>query len=258
MHPDFQVDHLVLATLGVALTATITGLAATWLLHTSVETGLLLGAVVASTDAAAVFSVLRKAPLPARLGALIETESGGNDPTAVMLTVGMIAVATGGATAQDWVVFGLRQLVGGLVVGAVVGLLASRLHPNLGARELHRPLVGPHRGSRVLRNRCLGRCVGFLAVYVGGIIVGSVEPAHRQATMAFHDGLARLAQLFIFLLLGLPLPGDARIVAVMRDGRVTVPSGQTVLEAGDRLAIAAPTADPFRDQLSAWAEDFDG
>ena len=116
-----------LATIGVVITAGVTAGAATILLEIDRTTALLIGAVVASTDAAAVFSVLRNVGLPRRLSHLLEAESGANDPMAVLLTAGLLATWEGHVGADDWVVFGVRQLGGGLLVGLAVGWLGAEL-----------------------------------------------------------------------------------------------------------------------------------
>jgi len=194
----------LLATVGVAVTALVAGAVATWLLHVPLATGLLVGSVVASTDAAAVFSVLRHARVPERLTALLETESGGNDPMAVLLTVGLIATHRGGITAGDWIAFGTRQLVGGLVVGLVLGWLGSILLIRTAAGSSSAtPLVGLATAAACYGVAAWGGASGFLAVFVGGVVLGSVAPAAASATKDFQAGLASLAQLGLFLLLGL-------------------------------------------------------
>jgi cell volume regulation protein A len=204
---------LALATLGVFVTAVVVALGALVVLDVPITTALLLGAVVSSTDAAAVFSVLRQAPLPSRLKVLLEAESGGNDPMAVLLTVGFIQVAAGGVTAGDWLVFGVRQLAGGLLVGAAVGWLGSTALARL---RFSSPALYPVLGLGVagLAYGCaalLGTS-GFLAAYVAGVVVGARAPRRRRAVRTFHEGLASTSQ--IVLLLGLlvfpsRLPGVA-------------------------------------------------
>src|SRR4029079_10754516 len=117
---------LVLATAGVLVTAAITGAAAAWMLNLSLLEGLLLGSIVGSTDAAAVFATLRYGgvQLSKRLSATLEVESGANDPMAIFMTIGCIQVLTGQTEAG----FGLvRLLVTQMVVGAIVGLGMGKL-----------------------------------------------------------------------------------------------------------------------------------
>lgn len=195
---------LALATVGVVVTALVVAVVAVALLDVSATTALLTGAVVSSTDAAAVFSVLRGTQVPNRLRVLLEAESGGNDPMAVLLTVGFLAVAAGGVTADDWVVFGLRQLLGGVAVGAAVGWIGSvglsRLP--LGSPALY-PVLGLGVAGLAYGTATVLGTSGFLAVYVAGIVVGAGAPRRRRAVRSFHEGLASTAQIALFLLLGL-------------------------------------------------------
>src|SRR5205085_1453902 len=122
----------LLSTLGVAVTAAITGATAYALLDLSPAAAFLLGAVVGSTDAAAVFATLRFTTLRRRLAALLSAESGANDPTAVALTLGLIAWITKPAYgADDLVVLVVRQLGVGLVIGIALGFVAARVLPLL-------------------------------------------------------------------------------------------------------------------------------
>ena len=116
---------VVLATVGVAITASVVAVTAMLVLDVSTSTAWLVGAVVASTDAAAVMSVLKSSPVPRRLAALLETESGLNDPVAVLLTVGVLETWAGDATPGGWVLFGFEQLAGGTAVGVAVGLVGA-------------------------------------------------------------------------------------------------------------------------------------
>lgn len=195
---------LVLATVGVGVTGAVVAAAASVVLDTSFTTALLIGSVVASTDAAAVFAVLRKAPLPRRLSALLEAESGSNDPMAILLTVGLLATVEGAVPPEQWVVFGLRQLIGGTLVGVAVGYVGAvglnRSH--LGSAGLHSVLGLGVAGLAYGVGAGLGTS-GFLAVYVAGIVVAARSPRQRRTLRTFHEGLAATAQIGLFLLLGL-------------------------------------------------------
>lgn len=126
------VPAALLATVGVVLTAVLTGVAAFWLLHLSWAESFLLGAVVGSTDAAAVYATLRFTTLRRRLGGLLEAESGANDLMAVALTIGLTAWLTEpGYGAGDLLILLVRQLGLGLVIGLGLGYLTSRLLPRL-------------------------------------------------------------------------------------------------------------------------------
>ncbi|WP_277209822.1 potassium/proton antiporter [Isoptericola croceus] len=215
---------LVLATAGVALTAAVVALAGWWLLDLDPLTAMLIGAVVSSTDAAAVFAVLRRSPLPRRLSSLLEVESGVNDPVAIMLTVGLVATFTGSPEPSDWVAFGVVQLFGGIVAGAVVGLSGSWV--------LSRAELGPTGAYPVLALGVAGLAYGaaalvggsgFIAVYLAGLIVGARVTLHRREIRAFHAGLSNTAEIGLFLLLGMlvfpsdlpPVIAPALIIAVV-------------------------------------------
>ncbi len=198
------VPAVSLATLGVAATAAVAAGAAALFLDVDTTTALLIGAVVASTDAAAVFSVLRDVGLPRRLHHLLEAESGANDPMAVLLTVGLLAGWEGDVTGVDWVVFGVRQLGGGLLVGLVVGWVGAELlvRSRLTSTALY-PVLGLGLGGLGYGLAAWLSMSGFLAVYVTGMTVAARAPSRRRAVRTFHQGLASTAQIGLFLLLGL-------------------------------------------------------
>jgi cell volume regulation protein A len=217
---------LVLSTLGVALTAAAVGLFAAWVLDLPLAVGLLMGAVVSSTDAAAVFSILRSksSRLTGDLEPLLELESGSNDPMAVILTVGLINVIT----SPDSSLLGLLgTLVVQLSVGALAGYLFGRGGVALinGLRLQQEGLYNvvtialvalAYGGTQVIGGS------GFLAVYIAGIVMGNSDFIHKNSLVRFHDGLAWLMQIAMFLTLGL-LVFPSQLVAV----------------AGASLAIAA-------------------
>ena len=207
---------LLLATVAVVLTAAILAAGTYLLFDVQPITAMLIGAVVASTDAAAVFTVMRRAPLPRRLTALLEVESGANDPVAIMLTVGLLEAWRADPSTADWAWFAILQLGGGLVVGALIGLagsfLLSRAH--LGPAGLYPVLALGIAGLAYGGAAQLGAS-GFLAVYVTGLFVGARVPLHRRNIRTFHDGLANTAEIGLFLLLGmLVFPTDLPAVAL--------------------------------------------
>lgn len=194
----------LLATFGVALTAGVTAIGVWLLLDVDLVTAALIGAVVGSTDAAAVFSMMRTTPLPRRTAALLRVESGSNDPIAVMLTVGLIATYDQGATAGTWLGFALLQLLGGGLVGAAVGVLAVALlrRMPLTIEGLY-PITIAAFGALAYGIAVTFGASGFVAVYLTGVIVGALLPRQRRAILGFHEALANAAEIGLFLVLGL-------------------------------------------------------
>lgn len=218
---DFRraaVPGLLLATVGVALTAVVVAVAAWLLLDISVVTAYLLGAVISSTDAAAVFTVLRRTPLPRRLQSLLEVESGANDPVAVVLTVGGLEAWQAAPAAGEWVLFAVAQLGGGIVVGVALGWGGAWLlnRTPLGAAGMYPVLALAVGGLSYGTAAALGAS-GFLAVYVTGLLVGAGVPRHRRSIRTFHDGLGNTAEVGLFLMLGL-LVAPSQLPAVALPG----------------------------------------
>jgi cell volume regulation protein A len=196
---------LALATVGTVLTAGITALVAGPLLHLGTLEALLLGSTVAATDAAAVFAVLRGSTLRRRLARTLEAESGINDPVAVLLVTGCIeALQHPSFGVLDAVWLAVRELA----VGAAVGLAAGALGV-AALRRVRLPSAGLYPvASLALAGLAFGGAAilhgsGFLAVYLAGLVVGSVPSQGRRTIITFHEGLAWVAQLGLFLLLGL-------------------------------------------------------
>lgn len=194
-----------LATIGTLITAVITGLAAAWLFDRSTLDGLLIGAVLASTDSAAVFALLRGSTLRRRLARTLEGEAGLNDPVAVLLVIGFIQwIQEPGYGIADMLLLLVRQLAIGAAVGLAVGLLAARAfrRARLGTAGLYP--VASVAGAAVAFGAAdvLGGS-GFAAVYLAGLALGSARIPARQMVTAFHEGLAGVAQIALFLTLGL-------------------------------------------------------
>ncbi|MEX2598975.1 MAG: potassium/proton antiporter [Dehalococcoidia bacterium] len=198
---------VALATVGVVLTALITGLAAVWLFEFTLLQGLLLGAIVSSTDAAAVFSVLRSKALHLRghLKPLLELESGSNDPMAVFLTLGLITVMMPPEEGplSLAVFFALQVVVGGAAgigVGRLLVFVLNRLHLEYDGLYPVLTLAAvllTYSGTTALGGS------GFLAVYLTGLMLGKHEFVHKRSLTRFHDGIAWLMQIGMFLTLGL-------------------------------------------------------
>jgi cell volume regulation protein A len=217
---------LSLSTVGVILTAVTVGWFVSVVQGLSFLEGLLLGAIVSSTDAAAVFMVLRarNAKIPKKLANLLELESGSNDPMGVVLTIAIIQLLTNPATSfVELVGFFLIQMTVGAVVGMAMGELIrwtlnrlklelTGIYPVLSVAFalLTYGLTAELKGS------------GFLAVYLAGLFLRRRPVAHRRSLVQFHDGLAWLMQIAMFLILGLqvfparllPIAGIGLVVAL--------------------------------------------
>ena len=196
---------LSLAIVGTIVTAVVTGFAAVWLFDLSTLNGLLLGSVLCATDGAAIFALLRGSTLKRRLATTLEGESGFNDPVAVLLVLGFIEwVKHPGYGIPDMLVLFAQQLGIGLVAGVAVGRLSRwafqqmqfsspGLYPvaSLAAAALSFGSAAALHGS------------GFLAVYLTGLALGTGNLPAKRTVTAFHEGLAWVAQLAMFLTLGL-------------------------------------------------------
>lgn len=212
---------LILATLGVLLTALIFAVFARFFLRLPWLEGLLLGSIVSSTDAAAVFSVLRakNIGLKGHLKPLLELESGSNDPMAALLTIGFVRLLTQPQLSMSALVllFALQIPLGaaaGWAMGKGFIFLVNRL--KLGFEGLYPVLTL----SLVLLTYSLTNLIGgsgFLAVYLAGILIGNRNFLHKRSLLRFHDGMAWLMQIAMFLTLGL-LVFPSRLLPVVGPG----------------------------------------
>ncbi|UPK75377.1 potassium/proton antiporter [Nocardioidaceae bacterium SCSIO 66511] len=195
---------LLLATIGVVVSVAVVALAAHYLLDLSWETSVLIGAVTSPTDAAAVFSVLRNVPLKSSVLGTLEAESGLNDAPTVLIVV---AVSSGLAQEHSLVVLALL-IVFELVAGALIGFLIAWIGGWL-LRGAALPAAGLY-PLAVLAFAVLAygtasslHASGFAAVYVAALVLGNVELPHRAATRSFAEGVGWLAQIGLFVMLGL-------------------------------------------------------
>ncbi len=203
---------LSLATLGVVITSGITGLLAVYILDLSWMHGLLLGAIVGSTDAAAVFSLLsgKGMHLNQRVGASLEIESGTNDPMAIFLTLTLIGLITGEMNgAGDTLLFLLTQFGIGAIAGVLGGILLAQLIKRIGLASGLYPILVTGFGLALFALTALLAGSGFLAVYLAGLVVGNARLRHMESILPVFDGLAWLSQIGLFLVLGLLIsPAD--------------------------------------------------
>jgi len=229
-------EGLLLSTLGVFITAMVVGLFASVLLGLSLLEGLLLGSIVSSTDAAAVFSVLRSKgiSLKGKLKPLLELESGSNDPMAIFLTLGLIRLITQpGLSPLSLLGFFFQQMLIGAVVGYSLGrvmvLLVNRL--KLGYEGLYPVLTLALVFLTFGLTAVIGGS-GFLAVYLAGLVMGHYSFIHKRSLLRFHDGLAWIMQIAMFLTLGL-LVFPSRLFPII---------GLGLLVAGCLMLIARPVS----------------
>ena len=216
---------LVLATLGVAMTAGGAAVVAWWVFDLHWLIALLIGAIISSTDAAAVFSLLqgRGLHLNERVSATLEIESGSNDPMAIFLTLMLVTLIS--EYQEGAFVSGMTMLVQQFGIGAAGGLLGGFAIVALANRMQLTPALYPllvaAAGIAVFSATNAVGGSGFLAIYLSGVVVGNRQVRMMPMILQVHDGLAWLAQLCLFLILGLlvnpsdliPLAGGGLILA---------------------------------------------
>jgi len=194
-----------MATIGTAITACTAGLAAHWIFGLSVLEGMIVGAAIAATDSAAIFAVLRRSTLKKQLARSLEGESGMNDPVALLLVIGFI----------EWIQdpsFGFADMVGllalklaiGLVVGVALGWLATRAldRARLPTDGIY-PVATIAIAALAFGLAEVAHGSGFLAVYLTALALGAARIPARRTIVAFHEGVGWVAQIGLFILLGL-------------------------------------------------------
>ncbi|QRF06264.1 potassium/proton antiporter [Streptomyces koyangensis] len=192
-----------LALVGVAVSVGVTASAAHYLAGLEWRQALIIGAVVSSTDAAAVFSVLRRVPLPSRITGTLEAESGFNDAPVVIL---VLAFCTAGPIEHWYVLIGeiLLELAIGAAIGLAVGWLGAvgLRHVALPASGLY-PIAVLAIATTAYAAGAMAHGSGFLAVYLCALVLGNAKLPHAPATRGFAEGLGWVAQIGMFVLLGL-------------------------------------------------------
>ncbi|MDQ3587058.1 MAG: potassium/proton antiporter [Actinomycetota bacterium] len=246
---------LSLATVGTLLTAVLTGAAAHLLLGLDWLEGLLLGSIVAATDSAAIFSVLRQSSLRRRLARTLEAESGLNDPVAVILVIGFIDwIQDPDYGVLDLLALGLTQLPIGAVVGVAVGMGAvAAFHRASFATQGLYPVASIATAGIAFGLADVLHGSGFLAVYIAGVALGSARIPGKRTVEDFHAGVAWVAQIALFLTLGL-LVFPTELDDVAFDGLILAAVLLLVARPAAALVATRVGRFPVRDSmLVSWA-----
>ncbi len=194
-----------LATWGVILTSLVTFGLLRGVLGWSTEIALLLAVIISSTDAAATFSILRRQPLPPKLGSTVEIESGANDPMAILLTLAAVqAFTTGDAQWYVVVPLFLWKFAGGIVLGWVLARLALWLYNSVGVRDRgHYYVLSIGVILLIYGLTEVAQASGMLAVFVAGFVMGNSTFVYKQGVANFSSALSTVADIMMFVLLGL-------------------------------------------------------
>jgi cell volume regulation protein A len=248
----------LLSTLGVVISVAVVGVAAHLVLDVSWTVALLVGAVLASTDAAAVFSVLRRVPLPRRLTGLLEAEAGFNDAPVVILVLALAGQATSGSASHDtwWqlLLIAVAELVAGAAIGLAIGYAGGRLMRRIASTSSGLFSIGVV-SLTVLAYAAGARlhASGFLATYLCALVLGNMRLPHRAALRGFAQALGWLAQIGLFVLLGL-LVTPSRLTTQILPAIVIGLALLLVARPLSVLVSLTPFRVPWRDQaFLSWA-----
>ena len=244
----------VLASVGVAASALVTAVGAHLLLDFDWHSALLLGAIISSTDAAAVFSVLRHLPLPRRVSGLLEAESGFNDAPTVIAVV-MLSSSAHQVDSPARLMFDLIfELAAGAAIGLAVGWLGR-----VALRRIALPVSGLYPlatvGLGIVAFAAAGslHASGFLAAYLASVVLGNTALPHRAATRSFAEGAAWLSQIGLFIMLGLLVDPSELPTALLSAALM----GVVMLFVARPVSVAVsltPFRVPWREQaLLSWA-----
>ncbi|MEW6025572.1 MAG: potassium/proton antiporter [Pseudomonadota bacterium] len=246
----------VLATVGVLITCVVTGLFAAWVLGFGLLEGMLVGAVVGSTDAAAVFALLhaKGLALKERVSATLEIESGSNDPMAALLTIALIELILSGQRVPGWETLVLlgQQMGLGLAAGLGGGWLLVWLANRLSLERGMYPMLILAGGLTLYGLATVLGGSGFLAAYLAGVIIAKRGPREATSILQVHNGLSWLAQIGMFLMLGLlATPSD-----LVQNATAALAIALVLMFVARPLAVALcllPFHFPWREQVFiAW------
>lgn len=247
----------VLATVGVAISIGVVGVACRYLLDLPWVTALLVGAILSSTDAAAVFSVLRRVPLPRRITGLLEAESGFNDAPVVILVTALATASADPSHTAAWWVLGWHaalELAGGSLIGLAIGWVGGQFMRRVASGSSGLFSIGVM-SLTVLAyaSAAAVHTSGFIACYLAALVLGNMALPHRPAVRAFATSMGWFAQIGLFVLLGLlASPSDMG----NQVGRAVV-IGLVLLLVARPLSVLVSTTPfrmPWRDQaFLSWA-----
>jgi cell volume regulation protein A len=247
----------VLSTVGVIVSVVVVAVAARYVLQLEWPVALLIGAILSSTDAAAVFSVLRTVPLPRRLSGMLEAESGFNDAPVVILVVALAAESVPTASHDPWwwlLLMAVFELVGGTVIGLGVGWLGGRLLRRVaGASSALFSIGVVSLAVLAYAIAATAHTSGFIAAYLSALLLGNMGLPHRAAVHSFASAMGSIAQIGLFVLLGLlasPTEFVGQLIPAVVIGLVLLLLARPL----SVLASLTPFRIPLRDQaFLSWA-----